>query len=87
VYTTCRQCADCRVWTKTGWANVCLAHYPQIDIVQRVVTNRQCEEVRAAYARSPAKLTHDAQPRWTMKTMKNLLPKLAPQPKDVEVAI
>lgn len=31
----CQESAICRVWASSGWANVCLTHYPTMPHVSR----------------------------------------------------
>lgn len=52
-YAECIAGALCRVWTKTGWANVCLTHYPKIDRADRPTGKSWFEiECRTAYEKS-----------------------------------
>lgn len=52
-YANCMECAVCRVWTKTGWANVCLIHYPKIEIEPRRTNSWYEMDCREAYSKSP----------------------------------
>jgi len=48
-------CADgaiCRLWTKTGWANVCRTHYGKVETVPRKVESVVTLEIREAYEKS-----------------------------------
>jgi len=51
-FQNCLEGALVRVWTKTGWANVCVTHYPKIETVLRKVDSWQTLEVRKAYEAS-----------------------------------
>lgn len=52
-FAGCGEGAICRVWTKTGWANVCKAHYPSIDRVPLLQSmSPRSVECREAYKRS-----------------------------------
>lgn len=45
----CLNPANVRLWTKTGWVNVCaLVHSGKVETVQRVETNHHLEVLRAA---------------------------------------
>lgn len=48
----CQRGALVRVFTKTGWANVCETHYPEVDVEPRVNRNPTCEAIREAYRKS-----------------------------------
>lgn len=57
----CQNSANVRVWTKTGWANVCarvnanqvgVFHYETIEIVPRRTCTPFMEECREAYAKA-----------------------------------
>ena len=48
-YETCLEGAICRVPTKTGWANVCRTHYPDIEIVRKRSNSAVVQEIRQAY--------------------------------------
>ncbi len=45
-YVVCGVKAMCRVWTKTGWANVCVPHYSMIEIIPREVHSPAVDEIR-----------------------------------------
>ena len=47
-YVGCGVKAMCRVWTKTGWANVCIPHYSEIEIIPREIHSPAVEEIRKA---------------------------------------
>lgn len=49
-YMGCGTSAVCRVWTKTGWANVCLKHYEVIETVKRPSINLTTQEIKERYA-------------------------------------
>ena len=61
----CQNSANVKVWTKTGWANVCARvnagdlgtyHYEQIEQVPRVTSNPYMDELRAARRNGPKKI-------------------------------
>ena len=57
-YETCQREAVCRVWTKTGWLNVCLSHYQTTPVASRRSESDTVREIREAYqARLAAKET------------------------------
>ena len=56
-FVGCANSANVRLWTKTGWANVCARvnaleigpfHYEAIEQVPRVTNNYLLDEIRAA---------------------------------------
>lgn len=53
-YSNCIEGAICRVWTKTGWANVCRTHYPRIEIEPRRSGSWYEMDCREAYQKSYA---------------------------------
>jgi hypothetical protein len=56
----CSQRAVCRVWTKTGWANVCTAHYRVIETVPRRSESPLLEQMRKGVRfRTKAKQTRE----------------------------
>ena len=50
-YEVCQREAICRIWTSTGWLNVCLEHYKTGPNVNRVSTSAHMVELREAYQR------------------------------------
>ena len=50
-FVGCEIPALARVFTNTGWANVCTEHYPQLRNVPRVSHSVQCEAIRKGYKR------------------------------------
>ena len=50
-YSNCAEGAICRVFTPTGWANVCRTHYPTIELSKKsyAPANRAVSEGRKAY--------------------------------------
>jgi len=53
-FAGCANNATIRVWTRTGWANVCEADYGRVEIVPRVSTNPTVQAIREAYQRRKA---------------------------------
>ena len=48
----CNVPALCRVWTPTGWANLCVPHYAEEPVHKRPMkSNPVCNEIREAYQR------------------------------------
>ena len=54
-FAGCPECAICRIFTDTGWANVCLTHYPKIKPSKKSYCpeNLTVKEARRAYEASP----------------------------------
>lgn len=48
----CPEGAICRIFTKTGWANVCRTHYPTIERASYSVNSPVMKAARAAYEKS-----------------------------------
>ena len=50
-FSNCAEGAICRVFTPTGWANVCKSHYPKIELSKKsyAPTNQAVLEGRRAY--------------------------------------
>ena len=44
--------AICRLWTATGWANVCRSHYSKVETVPRRSESLTVREIREAYLKS-----------------------------------
>ena len=44
--------ARCRVFTKTGWANVCRQHYPTIERIPYIQRSPVVDEIRKAFENS-----------------------------------
>jgi len=53
-FAGCANSATIRVWTRTGWANVCEADYGRIETVPRVSNNPTVQAIRDAYQRRRA---------------------------------
>ena len=53
-FAGCGVPALARVFTDTGWANVCVEHYPQIKTKPYIQRSPVVEEVLAAYRKSKA---------------------------------
>jgi len=53
-YLPCEKPALCRVFTKTGWANVCTDHYGTAQFTRPVANSPVVEEVLKAYHKSKA---------------------------------
>lgn len=45
-YQNCTVGALCRVWTKTGWADVCLDHYKVIETAPQPCNSLLAREIR-----------------------------------------
>ena len=50
----CVDGAQVKLWTPTGWVQVCFNHYPDIPWTPRPQTNKLIEDIRAAYLKSHA---------------------------------
>ena len=55
-YDGCFKGANVRVWTRTGWANVCPLHYETVERVPRVSNNPTVQKIREAHQRRRATL-------------------------------
>jgi hypothetical protein len=62
-FQNCPNPANVRLWTATGWANVCAYvglgdratfHYTKVERVPRIVSSPFVDECRAAFAKSRA---------------------------------
>jgi len=53
-WSSCLEGAICRVFTKTGWANVCRTHYPKIELSDKSYAGDSLvmKEIREAYHES-----------------------------------
>jgi hypothetical protein len=60
-FVGCSKSGIVRVFTATGWANVCTLHYPEVKQVPRVCRNLHCEEIRAAFDGPIPPLSKDAE--------------------------
>ena len=60
----CPNSANVRIWTKTGWVNVCarvdrsdtetIYHYEKVERAPRITHNLVMDDLRAAYRKSAA---------------------------------
>jgi hypothetical protein len=50
-YVGCQTRATIRVWTATGWGNVCVGHYVDIKTVPRIDTSPVAVATREIYAK------------------------------------
>lgn len=53
-YAGCPNNATMRVWTRTGWANVCPVDYEHIEIVPRVSESPIVKKIREAHLKRKA---------------------------------
>ena len=58
-FVGCIEKAMCRVWTKTGWADVCVTHYQEIEIVPRPVHSPAVDEIRKSVSERRDDIAHE----------------------------